>query len=207
MKVAIVTLDGFNELDTFVATTMLGRVQLSDWGVAIASPSPTVTSMNGITVSAQMSLDELPAADGVIVGSGTRTREFAADDAFLESLLLDPGRQLIGSQCSGALLLARLGLLDGAQACTDNTTKPWLVEVGIDVVDRPISSSGNVATAGGCLSSQYLASWMITRMWGPETARAALRSVAPVGEEDDYVERAMGHVLSSLAEVPSPTVH
>ena len=111
--IAVVTLDGFNEVDSFVASYMLGRVARPDWSVAIACPSPQVTSMNGVTVQAQMRLEELSEADAVIVGSGSRTREYAADPEFLSSLALDPERQVIGSQCSGALLLARLGLLEG----------------------------------------------------------------------------------------------
>ena len=121
--------------------------------------------------------------------------EFAADTAFLDSLRLDPSRQVIGSQCSGALLLAKKGMLDGVPVCTDLITKPWVVEAGADVVDRPFHAKGNVATAGGCLASQYLAAWMITRLVDADAARAALHYVAPVGEKDQYVERAMAHVL------------
>ena len=111
--------------------------------------------MNGVTVTAQMSTDELWSADAVIVGSGNKTRDYAADEAFLVSLRLDPARQLVGSQCSGALLLAKLGLLANVPVCTDLTTKPWVIEAGVNVVDRPFYASGNVATAGGCLSAQY----------------------------------------------------
>ena len=195
MLIAVVTLDGFNEVDSFVASYMLNRVQRADWRVAIASPSERVTSMNGVTVLAQMGLDEIHTADAVVVGSGSRTREFAADTAFLDSLRLDPSRQVIGSQCSGALLLAKKGMLDGVPVCTDLITKPWVVEAGADVVDRPFHAKGNVATAGGCLASQYLAAWMITRLVDADAARAALHYVAPVGEKDLYVERAMAHVL------------
>ena len=195
MLIAVVTLDGFNEVDSFVASYMLNRVQRDDWRVAIASPSERVTSMNGVTVLAQMGLDEIHTADAVVVGSGSRTREFAADTDFLDSLRLDPSRQVIGSQCSGALLLAKKGMLDGVPVCTDLITKPWVVEAGADVVDRPFHAKGNVATAGGCLASQYLSAWMITRLVHADAARAALHYVAPVGEKDLYVERAMAHVL------------
>jgi transcriptional regulator GlxA family with amidase domain len=193
-RIAVVTLDGFNEIDSFVASFMLGRVDRAGWSVAIASPTRQVTSMNGLTVTAQMPLDELPDADAVLVGSGARTREYARDPAFLASLQLDPSRQVIGSQCSGALLLARLGLLDGVPVCTDLLTKPWVIEAGADVVDQPFFASGNVATAGGCLSSPYLAAWTIARLAGVEAARSALFSVAPVGEKDEYVHRGMSHV-------------
>jgi transcriptional regulator GlxA family with amidase domain len=196
VRVAVVTLDGFNELDSFVASTILGRVQQPDWSVAIASPTPQVTSMNGVTITAQMPLDEIGNADAVIVGSGVKTRDYAADHEFLATLRLDPTRQLIGSQCSGALLLAKLGLLDGVPVCTDLTTKPWVIEAGADVIDRPFFASGNVATAGGCLSSQYLAAWVIMRLVDAATACDAIHYVAPVGEKDEYVERAMNKVLS-----------
>jgi len=83
-RVAVVTLDGFNEIDSFIASYMLGRVDRPDWSVAIASPTPQVTSMNGVTVIAQMSLDELPEMDAVLVGSGSKTRAYVADPAFLE---------------------------------------------------------------------------------------------------------------------------
>jgi hypothetical protein len=61
-----------------------------------------VTSMNGVTVRAQASLDAR-AVDAVLIGSGRRTRDIAQDAALLKRIDVDPGRQVIGSQCSGAL--------------------------------------------------------------------------------------------------------
>jgi transcriptional regulator GlxA family with amidase domain len=174
MRVAILTLDGFNEIDSFVAQHILCRVRRPDWEGLIASPTASVTSMNGVTVHSQMLVDDLASADAVIVGSGIKTRGFAKDPAFLDSLQLDPSRQLIGSQCSGALLLAKLGLLTGIPACTDLTTKPWVVEAGVDVLDQPFYARGNVATAGGCLSGQYLATWIICSLISQEAAREAI---------------------------------
>lgn len=193
-SIAVVTLDGFNEIDSFVASYVLGRVQQPDWSVAIACPAPEVTSMNGVTLKAQMSLDELHAVDAVIIGSGGKTREYAADEEFLSGLRLDSSRQLIGSQCSGALLLKKLGLLEGVPVCTDLITKPWVVETGAQVIDKPFHAEGNIATAGGCLSGQYLAAWIIARLAGLDAARDALYYVAPVGEKDEYVNRALAHV-------------
>lgn len=199
-RIAVITLDGFNAIDSFVNAHILARVARPDWTVCIAAPTPEVTSMDGVTIRAQMSLEELPEADAVIVGSGIRTREYAADPQFLAGLHLDPSRQLVGSQCSGALILARLGLLDGVPVCTDLITKPWVVETGADVVDEPFFAAGNVATAGGCLASQYLSAWVIARLADLESAREALLYIAPVGERDEYVDRALGHVGGFLAQ-------
>lgn len=140
-------------------------------------------------------------ADVVLVGSGIMNREIARDPEILSALQLDPSRQLVGAQCSGTLILAKLGLLAGIPACTDLATKPWVQEAGVEVLNQPFFASGNVATAGGCLSSQYLAAWVIARTEGLGAARAALHYVAPVGEKEEYVERAM-HNIASYLEAP-----
>jgi transcriptional regulator GlxA family with amidase domain len=198
MHIAILTFEGFNELDSLIALGILNRVRKPDWRVSIASPTPRVRSMNGVVLEAQASLHEASAADAVIVGSGMLTRQVVADAALMAQLQLDPSRQLLGAQCSGTLVLAKLGLLGGVAACTDLTTKPWVEEAGVAVLNRPFAANGNVATAGGCLASQYLATWVIARLEGIEAARSAMHYVAPVGEKDDYVARAMQNVMPFL---------
>lgn len=51
-------------------------------------------------------------------------------------LRCDRAEKLIGAQCSGILLLAKLGLLGKIPACTDLMTKPWVQVVGVDVAAR-----------------------------------------------------------------------
>ena len=121
-----------------------------------------------------------------------------ADTDLMSRIRLDPTRQLLGAQCSGTLILAKLGLLDGVPACTDSTTKPWVEEAGVAVLNRPFVARQNVATAGGCLSSQYLAAWVIARLEGVEAARSAIHYVAPVGEKEAYVTRAMANISPFL---------
>ena len=198
MRIAILTFDGFNELDAFIALGLLNRLGAEGWKAEIASPSKHVTSMNGVTVQAQRPLEFANEADAVIFGGGLYTRAIAADygkrGSLLDRLQLDPIRQLIGAQCSGALLLARLGLLADMPACTDLTTKPWLIEAGVRVEEAPFHARGPIATAGGCLASQYLAAWMMVCGAGTEAAAQALHYAAPVGEKDAYVERLLSVV-------------
>ena len=159
--------------------------------------------MNGVTVHRQRPLEFVAEADAVLIGSGVKTRDIAADAGLLSRIVLDPSRQLVGAQCSGTLLLAKLGLVGELPACTDLTTKPWVIEAGVNVIDAPFVAHGNVATAGGCLASQYLATWMICRGASRGDAERALHYVAPVGEKAQYVERALGVVTPFLAAKPA----
>ena len=110
MQIAVLTFEGFNELDSFVAAAILNRMKAQGWAAHITSPTEQVTSMNGVTIQRQKPLEFTAEADAVLIGSGIKTREIAADADLLSRIRLDPSRQLIGAQCSGTLLLAKLGL-------------------------------------------------------------------------------------------------
>ncbi len=198
MQIAVLTFDGFNELDSFVAAAILNRMKPQGWLAHITSPTPDVTSLNGVTIHRQQPLEFAGEADAVIIGSGRLTREIATDPELLARIRLDPSRQLIGAQCSGTLLLAKLGLIGDLPACTDLMSKPWVVEAGVRVLDTPFVAHGNVATAGGCLASQYLATWIIARGASIGDAEEAIRYVAPVGEKEAYVAAARAAVMPFL---------
>lgn len=204
MHIAIPTFEGYNELDSLIALGVLNRIKDDDWRVTIATPSPKVTSMNGVVIERMSTLEEACEADAVIIGSGIATREVVEDPAIMGVLRrLDPSRQLIAAQCSGALVLAKLGLLDDIPACTDLITKPWVIAAGVEVLDQPFFAKDNVATAGGCLASHYLAAWLITRLRGTAAAEDALHYVAPVGEKEEYIQRAWRNIAPYL---PKPAL-
>lgn len=204
MRIAIVTFDGFNEIDSFVALNILGRMQPRPT-VAITAPSASVRSMNGVRVEAQEQLEFARDAEVVLVGSGRLTREVIQDAALMSRLKLDPERQLIGAQCSGALVLNRLGLLPARQICTDGGTREYALAAGLEVLDQPFLCVDNVATAGGCLSAHYLAAWVILRLVGKAEAERALSYVVPVGEERSYVDRALQVISEGTRRAIKPS--
>ncbi|MFC9435184.1 DJ-1/PfpI family protein [Nocardia sp. NPDC057030] len=203
MHIAILTFEGYNELDSLIALGVLNRIKRPDWRVTIASPTRRVRSMNGVVIESMATLEEACSADAVLVGSGSHTREVVTDPALMARLRLDPSRQLLAGQCSGTLVLAKLGLLDGVPACTDLTTKPWVQAAGVDVLNQPLFARGNIATAGGCLASPYLAAWIIAHLESVEAAEAALYYVAPVGEKEAYVANAMRNITPYLHPEPA----
>jgi hypothetical protein len=109
MNIAIVTFDGFNEIDSIVAAHVLNRVP--GWSAQITSPTKTVTSMNELQLTTQQPMSFTCEADGVIVGSSRKAAEMIQDEELMNSFKLDLNHQYIGSQCSGALILIRLGIV------------------------------------------------------------------------------------------------
>lgn len=192
MKIAVLTFDGFNELDSFVVAALLNRAGQEAF---ITTPSETVRSMWGVEIKGQKPLEFAAEADAVLIGSGPGTRRVAKDPAILARIRLDPSRQMIGSQCSGVLILQALGLVDpGQEVCTDLSNAERVAELGLLMSQEPFIAKGNVATAGGCLASQYLAAWLVERAAGAKAARDMIWYAAPVGEKDAYADRAMAAV-------------
>jgi transcriptional regulator GlxA family with amidase domain len=200
MQIAVLTFDAFNEMDSFVSATLLNRLSAFGWRAYITAPSARVTSSNGIVVEAQRPLEFTAEADAVIFGSGMRTNAVADDPAILSRMIVEPRRQLLVGQCSGALVMTALGLLQGMPACTDLVTRPSLEKRGQTVINQAFHARGNVATAGGCLASQYIAAWIISRKLGTEQAATIIRYAAPVGQQDEYVARAIATIRPFLTE-------
>ncbi len=194
MNVAILTFEGFNELDSFIASSILNKMKPKGWNVKIACPTETVTSMNGVTIDAQEQLEFANNAEVVLIGSGIYTRDIAQDESILKRLTLDSSKQLIGAQCSGTLLMAKLGLLENLPACTDLITRPWVIDAGVDVLEQAFIAQGNIATSGGCMASEYLATWVLLRKASQEDAENVLAYVAPVGEKDTHIARCISAV-------------
>ncbi|MDI7065629.1 hypothetical protein QMO17_30765, partial [Klebsiella pneumoniae] len=70
MHIAILTFEGFNELDSLIALNILNRVKKPGWQVAIASPTAKVRSMNGVVLEAQATLKDACEAYAVLVVRG-----------------------------------------------------------------------------------------------------------------------------------------
>ena len=78
MDIAVLTFDGFNEVDSFIAAHILNRLKAKGWAAHITSPTPEVTSMNGVTIRRQRPLEFAAEADAVLIGSGIKACDNAA---------------------------------------------------------------------------------------------------------------------------------
>jgi transcriptional regulator GlxA family with amidase domain len=181
-NIAIVVFEKFTDVDLWLMWDLLNRVRVEGWSVKIVGSGDVHHSITGMPVATQGPIEVANRADAVLFVSGPGTRECIKDEAWLSQFDLDPEKQLIGSICSGSLILAKLGLLDGKSATTYPTSKQLLESFGVEVVEKPFVEQGNISTAGGCLAQQYLVGWVIEKLADKDWRNVVLRSIQPVGE-------------------------
>lgn len=185
-KIAIVIFDDFTDIDLFLMWDILGRNK-KDWQVRILGTKEQHRSTHGLLINTHGNISEANDADVVLFSSGKKgVATVIKDKTFLEVFSLNPQKQLIGSICAGAFILATLGLLKEELATTHPAAKVELEALGIEVIDKPLVCNGNVATAGGCLSATYLIGWVIERLYGTEKRRESLKEIIPTGQYDIY---------------------
>jgi len=184
MKIGILTFDDFTDLDLVLHWDLLSRVKylcgVADWDVKILGTTATHVSMLGLPIPTHGSIDSLCEMDGVIISSGRGTRKLIQDQVYLKRLRLDPEKQVIGAQCSGALLLGELGFLRGVQVSAYPPIVEYLTGYGAELLHEGFVESGNIATASSCLAGQYLSEWLIKTLAGESAAAKVMESVRPI---------------------------
>jgi transcriptional regulator GlxA family with amidase domain len=183
-KITIVAFDKFTDIDVFLAWDLFNRVRLihKDWEIKIVGTQPTHTSITGIKLDMQGSIADCNDADVVFFTSGPGTRKLIKDPAYLDRFNLNPEKQIICSMCSGSLILAALGLLNGLTATTYPTAIDELTSYGVEVENKDLVVHGNIATAAGCLAAIDLVGYCIEKLLNEEARDAVIASVQPVGK-------------------------
>lgn len=184
-SVAIVVYEGFDELDAigpyevFETAAALG----ADFDVALCTLEPTerVTASHGLTVEPDGVLTD---ADLLVVpGGGWNDRADRGTWAEAQGDLPDELAQrhrdgaVLASVCTGGMILASAGLLDGRPATTHHGALTDLRETGADVTDARVVDDGDVLTAGGVTSGLDLALWIVERSSGAEIADTVTREM------------------------------
>lgn len=182
--ITIVAFDNFTDIDVFLAWDLFNRVKLREknWQVKIVGTQPRHTSVTGLSLDMQGTIEDCNTADVVFFSSGPGTRKLFKDQAYLKRFKLDPEKQFICSMCSGALILGALHLLDGLTATTYPTVINELRSFGVEVVNKDLVVHGNIATAAGCLAAIDLVSHVVEKLLGTEIKDDVIASVQPVGK-------------------------
>jgi transcriptional regulator GlxA family with amidase domain len=150
--------------------------------VVTAAPSlEPFVSRNGLRLQADVLLDQVERADLLVVPGGRGVRPLLDDEAVLAQLRrLITDATLVLSVCTGSLLLAKLGLLDGRPATTHHLSLGTLAELAPTAVvhpDRRWVEDGPLVIAAGVSSGIDGAFHVVERLWGAELASASARHI------------------------------
>jgi transcriptional regulator GlxA family with amidase domain len=150
--------------------------------VLVATPDGRpVRTASGVQIGADAAFADVPAdgIDTIMVSGGLFVDEVLEDGCLVAALRrLAPGARRTASVCSGALVLAAAGLLDGKRATAHWACGRTLSERYPSVrlePDRIFVRDGNVLTSAGVTAGMDLALALVEEDHGPEVARIVAR--------------------------------
>jgi putative intracellular protease/amidase len=183
----IVVFDGFDDLDAIAPLEILTAAGFPTRVVRPAGHAATVHSAHGLAmqVDAELATPALvvvPGGGWLDAAPGVRDQCEGPLPAKLAALH-DAGTA-VASVCTGAMLLARAGLLTGRPAVTNRNALDDLEAAGADVRrDARVVDDGSVVTAGGPAAGMDLAIRLVARFAGDDAGRQAAERLEhePVG--------------------------
>ena len=186
MRIAIVLFDGAEELDWAGPWEVLAAwaTQWPDDGVevyTVADSTEPITCAKGLRVLADHTWEDAPAPDVVLWPGGMGTHAQLGDERVRERVrALAAADTLMTSVCTGALVFADAGLLDGRPATTHHASLELLASLGRDIDVRGqerFVDDGEVITAAGVSAGIDMALHLVSRLHSPERAAAVRREI------------------------------
>lgn len=189
MRFGVFIYDGVEPIDlaVFGVLSMARRVAAQIEIVTIAPEAGPVALSNGLTVLAQHSVDDAPALDALIVTGGPGWQAQTGHAPTLRYLRGCGERHLVASVCTGAMILAASGVLDGHTVTTKREvvegqeTPPieLLATAGQSITTTPARfvDDGAVVTGGGVSLCIDTTLHLLERMLGHEVAAETARII------------------------------
>jgi transcriptional regulator GlxA family with amidase domain len=173
VNIAIPIFDRLTALDAVGPYEVLSRLPGAKVHFIAATPGPKRTETSMLALLADEALDELPDPEVIVVPGGYGTRALMSDETMLGWLRrAHAGSEWTTSVCTGSLLLAAAGILDGLEATTHWMALETLREYGATPVSRRVVQQGKVITAAGVSSGIDMALTLAARIAGDQYAQA-----------------------------------
>jgi transcriptional regulator GlxA family with amidase domain len=173
MQVAYLLYDRFTALDITGPHDVLNSVPGTESVFVAESAGPIRNESDTLSLVADASLDEVTSPDIVVVPGGFGNRQLLEDESLHEWIRrVHETSTWTTSVCTGSLLLAAAGLLDGAPATTHWLARDVLASLGARPVPDRVVEHGKIFTAAGVSSGIDMALTLVQRIHGDEVAQA-----------------------------------
>jgi transcriptional regulator GlxA family with amidase domain len=185
-RIGIVLFDGVLTSDVVAPMEVFGNAiagrSVQGYEVVTVAPrAGRIRTLEGVILNADYSIDDAPALDAIIVGSGIDMDALLDDEVFM-AFIRERGEAAdwLASNCSGAYILAEAGFLRGRRATTYPGGEVWLKlnhpSTNIEI-DETVVVDGNVVTSNGGLVSYEAALTLLGLMAGEGVSERVARSL------------------------------
>jgi transcriptional regulator GlxA family with amidase domain len=158
----------FTELPAFAIVTVAEK------------PGPVLTR-GGLSFNPHYRLPDCPVLDVLVVPGGQGTRKEMHNSALIDWIRQAATKaELVLSVCTGALLLAKAGLLDGLEATTHHGAIELLRQTAPKTMvhaNRRIVDNGRVVTSAGIAAGIDMSLHIVARLLGEEVAEKTARQM------------------------------
>jgi len=173
LKIAIPLFDGFTALDAVGPYEVLSRIPGAEVIFVAAEPGPKLTETKMLSIIAETSFDDLSEPEIVVVPGGYGTRALMGDKSHLDWLRAShETSEWTTSVCTGSMLLAAAGILNGLEATTHWMSLDRLPAYGARPTLKRVVEQGKIITAAGVSSGIDMALTLAARIAGDDVAQA-----------------------------------
>jgi transcriptional regulator GlxA family with amidase domain len=197
-QIAIVVYPGFTALDFIGPYEVLRWLPDAEIRFVWHEPGPITADSGVLVIGATHSFAETPSPDVILVPGGMTTVAHARDEMLLDWVrTAHRSATWTASVCSGSVILAAAGLLDGKRATSHWMALPVLKTLGaIAVSDERVVHQGDIVTSAGVSAGIDLALWLAARIGGDDRAKAIQLSM----EYDPQPPFDSGHMAKASAK-------
>ncbi|MGI8728304.1 MAG: DJ-1/PfpI family protein [Solirubrobacterales bacterium] len=204
--IAIPLFDGFTALDAIGPYEVLRSVP--EAGVVFCGVEARIyrTDSGAVGLAADRSFDQVEEADVLVVPGGIGSRKLldAAGPYAQWICAIHETTTWTTSVCTGSLLLAAAGLLDGLDATTHWAARDQLAELGANPVAERVVFQGKIVTAAGVSAGIDMALRLVEEIGGQDLAKAtqlAIEYDPDPPHDSGSVEKADPEVVEMIASV------
>ncbi|GAA2338385.1 DJ-1/PfpI family protein [Streptomyces violaceusniger] len=173
MQVAIVLYPEFTSLDVIGPYEVLGRLPETEVVFVAEHPGLVRNDLRSLSINVVARLADVPNPDVVIVGGGPGQAEQMSDGSLHAWLrTVDRTSAWMASVCTGALILAAAGVLNGRRATTHWGALEHLAEFGVTPTNERVVIDGHYATAAGVSAGIDMAFTLAGLIAGDDVAQA-----------------------------------
>jgi transcriptional regulator GlxA family with amidase domain len=173
VDIAIPIYDRFTALDAVGPYEVLCRLPGAKVTFVADEPGPVQTETRMLSIVAEAALSELPRPEVIVVPGGYGNRELLERSGLVDWIRsAHETSTWTTSVCTGSLLLAAAGVLEGVEATTHWLARDELRKLGAVPVEQRVVERGKVITAAGVSAGIDMALTLVARMANDDVAKA-----------------------------------